>query len=163
MIGEGISTLDLAMATIPFIPSRGGDPRRSLFTSLEQLLAIPVRNDADLADLARNGLRVDALDRLEEKGLKPDELAFIISRRTLIHRRRKDARLSIEESDRAIRLARIVAHACAVFGNVEKAMGWLRNAQMRFASRTALEMTTTEHGARLVEEALVQIDEGHFA
>ncbi|CAN7400709.1 antitoxin Xre/MbcA/ParS toxin-binding domain-containing protein [Paraburkholderia sp. SIMBA_054] len=151
------------MVTVPFIPSHGSDSRRPLFTSLEQLLAIPVRNDADLADLARDGLRVDVIDRLEAKGLKPDELAFIISRRTLIHRRRKDARLSIEESDRAIRLARIVAHACAVFGNVEKAMGWLRNAQMRFASRTALEMTTTEHGARLVEEALVQIDEGHFA
>ncbi|ALL71361.1 antitoxin (plasmid) [Paraburkholderia caribensis MBA4] len=151
------------MVTVPFIPSHGSDPRRQLFTFLEQLLAIPLRNDADLADLARDGLPVDVIDRLEAKGLKPDELAFTISRRTLIHRRRKGERLSIEDSDRVIRLARIMAQACTVFGNVEKAMGWLRNAQMRFASRTALEMTTTEHGARLVEEALVQIDEGHFA
>ncbi len=35
-----------------------------------QLLAIPVRNDADLADLARDSLLVDVMDRLEAKGLK---------------------------------------------------------------------------------------------
>lgn len=55
---------------VPFIPSHGSDPRRPLFTSLEQLLAIPVRNDADLADLARDGLLIDVMDRLEAKGLK---------------------------------------------------------------------------------------------
>jgi hypothetical protein len=59
--------------------------------------------------------------------------------------------VSTEESDRAIRLARIVAQANAAFGSSAKAINWLRNPQNRFADRSALEMANTEHGARLVE------------
>ncbi|MGF6634872.1 putative toxin-antitoxin system antitoxin component (TIGR02293 family) [Paraburkholderia sp. MM6662-R1] len=88
---------------------------------------------------------------------------FIIPRRTLAHRRQKHERLSAEESDRAIRLARILARANIAFGNAEKAMRWLRGAQVRFAGRNALQMTGAEQGARLVEEALVQFNEGFFA
>ncbi|KAA1001631.1 DUF2384 domain-containing protein [Paraburkholderia panacisoli] len=51
----------------------------------------------------------------------------------------------------------------AAFGNTEKAMHRLRNPQKRFAGRSALDMTSTEHGGRLVEDALIQIDEGYFA
>jgi putative toxin-antitoxin system antitoxin component (TIGR02293 family) len=151
------------MVTVAFTPSGGADPRRTEFAILEQLLAVRVRNDADLAEVARERVDVDVIDRLSAQGLKPDELAFIIPRRTLTHRRQQHERLSTEESDRAIRLARIVAQANTAFGNAEKAMRWLRNAQGRFSGRTALEMAGTEHGARLVEEALVQIDEGYFA
>ena len=131
--------------------------------SLEQLLAARVRNDADLADLAQERIDVYVIDRLSAQGLKADELAFIIPRRTLTHRRQQHERLSTEESDRAIRLARIVAQTNTAFGSAEKAMRWLRNPQTRFTGRNALEMAGTEHGARLVEEALVQIDEGYFA
>jgi hypothetical protein len=38
-----------------------------------------------------------------------------------------------------------------------------RRGEKRFSGRTALDMASTEHGARLVEEALVQLDEGYFA
>ncbi|MFP3663021.1 MbcA/ParS/Xre antitoxin family protein, partial [Burkholderia sp. SIMBA_043] len=72
-------------------------------------------------------------------------------------------RLSPEESDKAIRLARIVAQATATFGDQDKAMAWLRHGLQRFGGRTSLDMSSTEHGARLVEEALTQIDEGYFA
>jgi putative toxin-antitoxin system antitoxin component (TIGR02293 family) len=68
-------------------------------------------------------------------GLKAGELAFIIARGTLAHRRQQHERLSIEESDRVIRLARILARANTAFGSAEKAMRWLRGAQegtMRF-------------------------------
>jgi hypothetical protein len=40
---------------------------------------------------------------------------------------------------------------------------WLRGLQKRFVGLSALGMAATEHGARLVEDALVQIDEGYFA
>lgn len=151
------------MVTVAFTPTGGVDPRRAEFAILEQLLAARVRNDADLADLAQARVDVDVIDRLGAQGLKADELAFIIPRRTLTHRRQQHERLSTDESDRAIRLARIVAQANTAFGDAEKAMHWLRNSQGRFAGRNALEMAGTEHGARLVEDALVQIDEGYFA
>lgn len=44
----------------------------------------------------------------------------------------------------------IMAQAKAVFGNREKPMAWLRSRQTRFGSKTALELATTEQGARLV-------------
>lgn len=56
----------------------------------------------------------------------------------------------------------IMTQAEAVFGNREKAMAWLRSRQTRFGGKTALELATTEQGARLVRDALVQIDEGYF-
>ncbi|MFM0513176.1 type II RES/Xre toxin-antitoxin system antitoxin [Paraburkholderia sp. RL17-373-BIF-A] len=151
------------MTTIAFVPTDAGNPRRAELTMLGQLLDARIRNETDLAELASERLAVEVIDRLTAQGLKADELAFIIPRRTLTHRRQQHERLSTEESDRAIRLARILAQATAVFGNTAKAMHWLRNPQNRFTGRSALEMASTEHGARLVEDALIQIDEGYFA
>ncbi|UVE69990.1 DUF2384 domain-containing protein (plasmid) [Burkholderia pyrrocinia] len=151
------------MSTIAFHPSGVAHPRQAEFTILEQLLAIRVRSGADLAELASARVDVSVIDRLSERGLKSDELAFIIPRRTLSHRRQAHERLSPEESDKAIRLARIVAQATATFGDPDKAMAWLRNGLQRFGGRTSLDMASTEHGARLVEEVLTQIDEGYFA
>ena len=122
-----------------------------------------MRSSADTAELARERVGLFVIDRLAEHGLRADELAFIIPRRTLTHRRAQDARLSTDESDKEIRLARIPAQATTVFGDEGKALRWLRKAHRHFAGRTALDMAGTEHGARLVEEALAQIDEGYFA
>jgi putative toxin-antitoxin system antitoxin component (TIGR02293 family) len=151
------------MNTIAFTPTGAGNPRRAELALLGRLLDARVQNESDLAELASARVAVDVIDRLAAQGLKADELSFIIPRRTLTHRRQQHERLSTEESDRAIRLARIVAQATAAFGQPEKAMRWLRNPQKRFAGRSALDMAGTEHGARLVEDALIQIDEGYFA
>ncbi|OLL31312.1 antitoxin [Burkholderia sp. SRS-W-2-2016] len=151
------------MPTISFKPTGTGNPRREEFGLLQMLLDAPVSSGSDLAELAAERVGVDVIDRLAEYGLKADELSFIIPRRTLTHRRHQQERLSTEESDKAIRLARIVAQATAAFGNRDKAMGWLRSAQKRFNGRSALEMASTEHGSRQVEEAIVQLDEGYFA
>ncbi|MFL9864908.1 MbcA/ParS/Xre antitoxin family protein [Paraburkholderia fungorum] len=40
---------------------------------------------------------------------------------------------------------------------------WLGRAQQRFGGRSALELLGSEHGARVVEDAIVQLDEGYFA
>jgi putative toxin-antitoxin system antitoxin component (TIGR02293 family) len=140
-----------------------GNPRREEYALLECILGVRVLSGADIAALAFERVGVAVIDRLTEHGLRPDELSFIIPRRTLSHRRQRHQRLSTDESDKAIRLARIVAQATVTFGNQEKAIRWLRTSNRRFADRTALDMVSTEHGSRLVEEALVQVDEGYFA
>ncbi|MBB5546568.1 type II RES/Xre toxin-antitoxin system antitoxin [Paraburkholderia fungorum] len=151
------------MSTVEFRPTGRAHPRATELALLGDLLRTPVRSGNDLAVLAVERVGVDVIDRLGEHGLKADELLFIIPRRTLSHRRQNGERLSTEESDKAIRLAKIVAQAEAVFGDQEKAVRWLRRQQTRFAGKNALEMMATEQGGRLVEEALVQIDEGYFA
>ncbi|PYE21550.1 putative toxin-antitoxin system antitoxin component (TIGR02293 family) [Paraburkholderia silvatlantica] len=151
------------MATVEYRPTGRVNPRHTEFSLLGDLLQAHIRSGSDLAALATERVGVDVIDRLGEHGLKADELLFIIPRRTLSHRRQNGERLSTDESDKAIRLARIVAQAETVFGNPEKGMNWLRGKKERFAGKTPLEMASTEHGARLVEDTLVQIDEGYFA
>jgi len=98
-----------------------------------------------------------------DTGFDWDEVAFIIPRRTLSHRREKGQPLTVEESDKAIRLARILAQATSAFGEVELALSWLRAKQQRLGGVAPLSMVGTEQGAHLVEEQLIQIDEGYFA
>jgi putative toxin-antitoxin system antitoxin component (TIGR02293 family) len=120
-------------------------------------------SDMEIVNLIHNRLSLGVIDRLLAQGVTKQELNLVAPARTLAHRRANAEPLTIEESDRAMRLARVVAQADAVFGNQEKAMSWLRHALKRFEGRTPLDMLATDVGSRLVEEALVQIDEGFYA
>lgn len=134
---------------------------RSVFSGL--LVQRPSTSDMDVVKLVHNRLPINVIDRLLAEGVTKQEINLIAPSRTLAHRRANAEPLTIEESDRAVRLARVVAQTESVFGNKEKAMGWLRQPMKRFEGRTPIEMLVSDVGSRLVEEALVQIDEGFFA
>jgi putative toxin-antitoxin system antitoxin component (TIGR02293 family) len=89
--------------------------------------------------------------------------SFIVPRRTLVHRKTRRESLTHDESDRAVRIARVTSLAEEVFGDDAKASRWLRKAKTRFEGRSPLEMLRTEAGARLVEEMLLQLDYGFAA
>jgi putative toxin-antitoxin system antitoxin component (TIGR02293 family) len=88
---------------------------------------------------------------------------IVIPARTLKHRRARREPLSRDESDKFARLVRIFDHAVRVFGETPRARAWLEEPKRRFANRTPLTMLRTDIGGRLVEEFLIQIDEGMFA
>ena len=134
---------------------------RSLFSVL--ITQGGMASDMDVVKLVHNRLPVSVIDRLIAEGVTKQEIDMIAPPRTIAHRRANAESLTVEESDRAVRLARIVAQTESVFGNKDKAMGWLRRPMKRFEGGSPIEMLTTEVGSRLVEEALVQIDEGFFA
>ena len=90
-------------------------------------------------------------------------LEVVIPARTLKHRRQRDELLSLDESDRLARVARIYELAVKVYGNREDGRGWLVHPKDRFHDRSPLAMLRTEAGERAVEEFLYQIDEGVFA
>ena len=92
-----------------------------------------------------------------------DLYEVVIPARTLKHRRARREPLSRDESDKLARLVRIFDHAVKVFSGIERARIWLEEPKKRFANRTPIEMLRTDVGGRLVEEFLVQIDEGMFA
>lgn len=117
--------------------------------------------DDDLVAHVEKRLPASAISSLVSRGLLDNEVySIIIPRRTLQHRRARKERLSREESDRAVRVARIVALAENIFGDAQAAMRWLRTPKKRFETHTPMEMMATEAGSRLVEEMLYQIDEG---
>ncbi len=71
--------------------------------------------------------------------------------------------LTIEESERVVRLTRIQARAEDVFGDVQKANRWLRESLPILDGKAPLELARTESGARLIEQLLAKIDWGAAA
>jgi putative toxin-antitoxin system antitoxin component (TIGR02293 family) len=121
-------------------------------------------SEQEVVRLVERGLPIRVLNRLQQRGLSRNEIAsVIIPPRTLKHRRSRHEPLSREESERAVRTARILARAQLVMGDQAAALNWLRAPLRRFQGRTPMEMLATETGGRLVEQLLIQIDEGMFA
>lgn len=112
-----------------------------------------------------NGLPLATLDEFSAYSGIPVKslLEVVIPPRTLKHRRERKEPLSIDESDRLARVAKMYELAVKVFGAVKDGREWLTHPIDRFEERTALQMLRTEAGARRVEELLYQIDEGVFA
>lgn len=120
-------------------------------------------SDLELALLPEKGLPLTAVQSLKNQGLTFTEISdIVISPRTLKHRRSRKEKLSSVETDRALRVARIVGLADRVFGSRAKALLWLRSQDDRLDNRTPMQMLVNESGGRLVESMLWQIDEGIY-
>jgi putative toxin-antitoxin system antitoxin component (TIGR02293 family) len=129
-----------------------------------KLGSAPLRTDQDLARLVERRLPLSALESLASHGVSDEEIyGLIVPRRTLAHRKGRCESLTHEESDRAVRIARIVSLAEEIFGEDDKAGRWLRKPKVRFEGKTPLELLRTEAGGRLVEELLLQFEYGFVA
>ena len=88
---------------------------------------------------------------------------FIVPEHTQRHRNAKRQPLTVEESDRVVRLTRIQALTEDVFGDAQKANRWLRENLAILDGKPPLEIARTEFGARVVEQMLAKIDWGAAA
>jgi putative toxin-antitoxin system antitoxin component (TIGR02293 family) len=140
-------------------------PPRAFYSLMGGKLGISrIRSDDDLALLVQKRLPATAIKSLVRGGLSDAEVyQLIVPRRTLAHRIAKQEPLSREESDKAVRVARITAMGERAFHDAQKAWRWLRKPKRRFAGKTPIEMLATEAGARLVEEMLIQFEYGMTA
>jgi putative toxin-antitoxin system antitoxin component (TIGR02293 family) len=137
-----------------------------MWQHLNKLLGTGVhaRSDKDLARITEQRLPVSLVDRLVKYGLAISEISALVApARTLSHRRSEKQPLSLEESNKTLRVARIMAYAEAVWRDKAAALAWLHKPLKHLNSRRPLDMLKTDAGARLVEELLIQIDEGYFA
>ena len=137
---------------------------RKLAHYFEDWLGTAAASDEAVVHIIENGLPLKTVRRFLERGLSKDEVyGVVVNPRTLKHRRSRNQPLSREESERAVRLARILAQAQAVIGDEQAALTWLRTPKHRFGGRTPMDLISTEAGGRMVEQMLTQIDEGIFA
>jgi putative toxin-antitoxin system antitoxin component (TIGR02293 family) len=128
------------------------------------VLGAEVCSQADLATAVRKRLPLSALKGLTLAGLSEQEIEkFVIPQRTRRHRADKRQPLTIDESDRAVRLLRIQTLAEETFGNKEKANLWLRRALMELGGESPLVVAQTEAGARVIETILGKIAWGAAA
>jgi putative toxin-antitoxin system antitoxin component (TIGR02293 family) len=125
------------------------------------ILHIGLKTPLDVVRVSREGIVTSAVDLLVDQGFNRRDLAWIIPLRTLTHRREKGQKLTTDETERWLRAAKISALAQEVLG-ADKAMAWLNKPRKVFDGLSAMELIKTEPGASLVEETLIQLDEGYF-
>ncbi len=105
-----------------------------------------------------------ALADLTRHGYSDEEIwALVVPKRTLARRIAGNEPLTVEETDRALRLERIAALGDRVFGNHQKAYRWMRKPKRLLDGRTPVDFLASESGARQVEEMLYRIEHGMFA
>jgi putative toxin-antitoxin system antitoxin component (TIGR02293 family) len=109
-------------------------------------------------------LPLTVLEVLRNAGLTDDEIySLVLPRRTFSHRVSKRERLSRDESDRVVRILRIITFGERLFHEPDRFWRWFRSPMRRFDSRSPLQMLQTEAGARVVDELLIGLDEGFVA
>ena len=128
------------------------------------VLGTDVRSQADLALAVRNRLPLSALKGLAQSGLTDQEIEkFVIPQRTRRHRAGRQQPLTVDESDRAVRLLRVQTLAEDTFGDTDKAHRWLRRPLAELGGEAPLVVAQTEVGARVVETILGKIAWGAAA
>jgi putative toxin-antitoxin system antitoxin component (TIGR02293 family) len=111
-----------------------------------------------------NRVGTEALHTLSRHGYSEDEIfALVVPKRTLARRKAANEPLTVEETDKALRLDRIAEQAERVFGGAEKSQRWLRKPKRELKGETPLAYLASEAGARVVEEMLFRIEHGIFA
>ncbi len=131
--------------------------------SYAALLGIETSDVFSVVKAVSEGLPYKALE-ICSRNLKmtKEDLSVIlgIPKRTLA-RRKLTQRLRPDESDRLLRLSRIVAMAVALFdGNNEAAREWLSSPQYALGNATPLDFSSTDVGARAVETVIVRLEHG---
>jgi putative toxin-antitoxin system antitoxin component (TIGR02293 family) len=115
----------------------------------------------DLVRLVRRGLPVGAVQFVLDSGrLSLAEMDRIVLPRKTLTNRRKLGTLTPEQSDRLVRVARVLAVAEETFGSREKAAVWLRRPTTVLGGEYPLQVLDTDEGAREVETLLGRIAHG---
>ena len=141
----------------------------ALVRDIAEWLGAKPKSEFDLAQIVRRGLPLTIQAVFLSRGMTKEEFHLIvIPHRTFRHRIERLNKglveaLTPDESDKALRAARVLSLAEQVFANKDKAFSWMRKAKKRFNGESPMEMLQSEAGARLVEQMLIQVDEGMFA
>jgi putative toxin-antitoxin system antitoxin component (TIGR02293 family) len=133
-------------------------PEHQVYAALEDLaqaaeVSVPIARATPgaLAGLSRRGYSEEEIWRL------------VIPRRTLARRHSANEPLTVEETDKALRLERIASLAERVFGDPAKAYRWMRKPKRGLNEATPVDFLASEAGARKIEEWLHRIDHGMAA
>lgn len=117
-----------------------------------------------LVGMVREGVSYDYYqDFMEDLGLSEQAAAGVlhIAPRTLA--RRKGGRLDPRESERLIRLVRLVAQATATLGDRDKAIRWLGAANRALGGQAPMSLLDTDIGTQAAEAVLGRIEYGVFS
>jgi putative toxin-antitoxin system antitoxin component (TIGR02293 family) len=137
----------------------------SLLQRLENMLdRESVQDEQSVVRLIEERLPTKAVAGLRGLGLTDDEIhSLVLPRRTMSHRVARRERLSSDESDRVVRILRVIDLGERAFGDRDRFWHWFRAPQRQLDDRSPLQMLRTEAGGRLVENLLIGLEEGFVA
>ena len=134
-------------------------------TLQKKMPSAKAKHPTDLIRQIQKGLRFSELETLQNSIDMPfEQLAAKLSiSRSTLQRRKAAGRLSPDESDKVMRLSRLLEHATNVFGDIDKARAWLKFPQRGLGGAVPLDYAETEVGAREVDNLLGRIDYGVYS
>lgn len=130
-----------------------------------RVLGRQIVDTTGLVTAIRIGIPYRAFESVREAAeLSMEEASALlgIPRRTLA-RRKKEERLTVEESDRLFRFAHLIAKALKVFGERERMVRWLRKPNRALGGVVPLSLLDTDAGTRQVEAVLGRLEYGVFS
>ncbi len=149
---QGVSAPRPAEALSPFDYKQPGGSIGARYDSFLQAV-----------EMIGSGLPVAAVSRLSKtSGLTLDRIKhFARISEGSFARRKESGRLSPEESERLLRVSRVFERATALFdGDQNEARQWLETPIPSLGNRRPLDLTSTEPGAREVEDLIGRIEHG---
>lgn len=128
---------------------------------IAEILGLPssIRSISDLEAAVATGLPKRSLEKLSAR-LYLDHKAAAAYKFKVVPQatwKRRVKKLSVEESERTERLARVLAQAEHVWDNRDQAREWMSEPHRELHNKTPLDSARTELGARRVEDLLDKI------
>src|SRR4051812_2229747 len=124
------------------------------------------QSDLGWAELALAGLPSSVVDHLARTlGWTREKLAETLELvpRTIARRLKKKERLTTPESERMLRVARVLARASDVLEGEDKANHWILRENRMLGGHRPIDLLRTDIGTELVMNELVKIDYGMWA
>ncbi len=124
-----------------------------------------VRDPLELAPIIRKGLPANAFTSVAARldmSVQATAESLGLAKRTIARRIERNQPLDAEESERLVRLARVLAQATVVLGSVEKARRWVVKPNRALGGEVPLQLLDTDVGAGAVLEELGRIEHGVF-
>jgi putative toxin-antitoxin system antitoxin component (TIGR02293 family) len=125
-----------------------------------------LHSQLELMPVIRQGLSPASLESVSRKmDLSPRETGESLgfAKRTLTRRLREKQPLTPEESERVVRLVRVLVQAIEVLGSLEKARRWLQKSNRALGGEIPLRLLDNDIGGNAVLEELGRIEHGVFA
>ena len=126
--------------------------------SIAEILGLggSIRTVTELESAVSAGLPTRSLEKLSARLYQDRRVASAYKFKVVPQAtwKRRTKRLSVDESEKTERLARVLAHAEYVWDDREQAREWMDKPHRELNDRTPLEAARTELGARRVEDLL---------
>jgi putative toxin-antitoxin system antitoxin component (TIGR02293 family) len=130
-----------------------------------KVLKTEINSEFDWTSIVKEGIPAEAAYSLLNSGLlEADELYdLVIPRRTIERRREEKQHLTSTESDKLLRIVRVIVQAIEALASSEKARKWLRTPNRALRGEEPLSLLETDVGARMVERVLGRIEYGVYS